>query len=116
MQIKKDRMEEQLRLAKLSQSMRFQDDGRGRLSHLYKKILTALHRQRKVNEWLCVHSRRGGCIVLWKGHFRAINMLRLLQAMKSCSDAGLTQGHTVYLEVVSICVMVYWYRRDTWLP
>lgn len=47
-QIKKDRMEEQLRLAKLSQRLRFQDEGRGRLSHLYKKILTALHRQRKV--------------------------------------------------------------------
>lgn len=48
MQIKKDRMEEQLRLARLSQRLRVQDEGRGRLSHLYKKILTALHRQRKV--------------------------------------------------------------------
>lgn len=47
-QIKKDRMEEKLRLARLSQHMRLQDEGRGRLSHLYKKILTALHRQRKV--------------------------------------------------------------------
>lgn len=41
-------MEEKLRLARLSQRLRFQDEGRGRLSHLYKKILTALHRQRKV--------------------------------------------------------------------
>lgn len=41
-------MEEQLRLARLSQRLRFRDEGRGRLSHLYKKILTALHRQRKV--------------------------------------------------------------------
>ncbi|CAM9608529.1 unnamed protein product, partial [Laminaria digitata] len=49
-QIKKDRMEEQLRLARLSQRLRFQDEGRGRLSHLYKKILTALHRQRKEDD------------------------------------------------------------------
>lgn len=48
-QIKKDRMEEKLRLARLSQRLRFQDEGRGRLSHLYKKILTALHRQRRVS-------------------------------------------------------------------
>ena len=48
MQIKKERMEEKLRLARLSQRLHFQDEGRGRLSHLYKKILTALHRQRKV--------------------------------------------------------------------
>lgn len=48
-QIKKERMEENLRLARLSQRMRFEDDGRGRLNHLYKKILTALHRQRKVD-------------------------------------------------------------------
>lgn len=43
-------MEEKLRLARLSQRLHFQDEGRGRLSHLYKKILTALHRQRKVSE------------------------------------------------------------------
>eukprot|EP00904_Undaria_pinnatifida_P000720 jgi/Undpi1/10649/HiC_scaffold_29.g13099.m1 len=49
-QIKKDRMEEQLRLARLSQRLRFRDEGRGRLSHLYKKILTALHRQRKEDD------------------------------------------------------------------
>lgn len=49
-QIKKERMEEKLRLARLSQRLHFQDEGRGRLSHLYKKILTALHRQRKVSE------------------------------------------------------------------
>lgn len=42
-------MEEKLRLARLSQRLHFQDEGRGRLSHLYKKILTALHRQRKVS-------------------------------------------------------------------
>lgn len=41
-------MEEKLRLMRLSQRLRFQDEGRGRLGHLYKKILTALHRQRKV--------------------------------------------------------------------
>lgn len=46
--IKKERMEEKLRLARLSQRLRLQDEGRGRLNHLYKKILTALHRQRKV--------------------------------------------------------------------
>lgn len=50
-QIKKERMEEKLRLARLSQRLHFQDEGRGRLSHLYKKILTALHRQRKVGHF-----------------------------------------------------------------
>ncbi|CAM9610392.1 unnamed protein product [Pylaiella littoralis] len=49
-QIKKERMEEKLRLARLSQRLHFQDEGRGRLSHLYKKILTALHRQRKEDD------------------------------------------------------------------
>lgn len=57
MQIKKDRMEEKLRLARLSQHLRFQDEGRGRLSHLYKKILTALHRQRKVGGACLTHER-----------------------------------------------------------
>lgn len=42
-------MEENLRLARLSQRLRFEDEGQGRLNHLYKKILTALHRQRKVS-------------------------------------------------------------------
>eukprot|EP00903_Cladosiphon_okamuranus_P012987 g12118.t1 len=49
-QIKKERVEEKLRLARLSQRLHFQDEGRGRLSHLYKKILTALHRQRKEDD------------------------------------------------------------------
>ncbi|CAM9889380.1 unnamed protein product [Scytosiphon promiscuus] len=49
-QIKKERMEEKLRLARLSQRLHFQDEGRGRLNHLYKKILTALHRQRKEDD------------------------------------------------------------------
>ncbi|CAM9105576.1 unnamed protein product [Hapterophycus canaliculatus] len=49
-QIKKERMEEKLRLARLSQRLHYQDEGRGRLSHLYKKILTALHRQRKEDD------------------------------------------------------------------
>lgn len=53
MQIKKERLEEKLRLARLSQRLHLQDEGRGRLSDLYKKILTALHRQRKVSVRLC---------------------------------------------------------------
>ncbi|CAM9344969.1 unnamed protein product [Ascophyllum nodosum] len=48
--IKKDRFEEKLRLARLSQRFRFRDEGRRRLTHLYKKILTALHRQRKEDD------------------------------------------------------------------
>ncbi|CAM9724565.1 unnamed protein product [Ectocarpus sp. 4 AP-2014] len=49
-QIKKERLEEKLRLARLSQRLHLQDEGRGRLSDLYKKILTALHRQRKEDD------------------------------------------------------------------
>lgn len=62
MQIKKERLEEKLRLARLSQRLHLQDEGRGRLSDLYKKILTALHRQRKVS----VRCPSVGWIVLLK--------------------------------------------------
>lgn len=52
-------MEEKLRLARLSQHLRLEDEGRGRLSDLYKKILTALHRQRKVGSYAHAGRPRG---------------------------------------------------------
>lgn len=90
-------MEEKLRLARLSQRLRCEDEGRGRLGHLYKKILTALHRQRKVcNHDALQHSTvYMPCIPLYVVvicHLpcRAMYHMRLLySAHASCASFGL---------------------------
>ncbi|CAM9184075.1 unnamed protein product [Discosporangium mesarthrocarpum] len=49
-QIKRDRMQENLPLGRMLYHMRHYNDRQGRLTHLYKKVLTALHRQRKEDD------------------------------------------------------------------
>lgn len=91
-QIKKERMEEKLRLARLSQRLHFQDEGRGRLSHLYKKILTALHRQRKVSEIL--YSRD---IVLLCERVTRVTVSMFLDGPTICTRQGKMLGFSACL-------------------
>ncbi|CAM9148398.1 unnamed protein product, partial [Choristocarpus tenellus] len=49
-QIKKERMQEKLRLGRMLQQTRQQQEGQYRINHLHKKILTALHRQRREDD------------------------------------------------------------------